>query len=210
MSQPRQPYFSIVLIGRNIKALTCQRIIPEKGQSPIYLDARQRSLRQRWRWTGVYLCLGSLFLSLCFWSGCSSTKPLENAPSTEPPLPVWTPPSARAEQSMVELIRLEREAAHEGNLALLAELWVLDGRVVDGRGTSTPADDYIWQGRAAILDRYRVAVAPNPPPLLTDVEEQEYHFQIEQDTAIAHNSQDQWRFLYANGRWWLTELVYNQ
>ncbi len=31
---------------------------------------------------------------------------------------------------------------------------------VDSRGTAEPGDDYVWQGRDALLDRYTIAVFP--------------------------------------------------
>ena len=62
------------------------------------------------------------------------------------------------------LIQSERESAIAGDLATLPTLWTEDARIVDGRGTEDEADDYVWQGRDAIMDRYELAVLPAPPP----------------------------------------------
>jgi hypothetical protein len=106
------------------------------------------------------------------------------------------------------LVIAEREASIEGNLPLLATLWAEDGRIVDGRGTSGDSDDYVWAGRAAILDRYRLAVFPAPPPPLTLAELAGATLTAEGDAATLLNGGDRWRFVLRDGRWWLQELTY--
>jgi hypothetical protein len=105
------------------------------------------------------------------------------------------------------LIAAERAAAHTGDLATLSQLWAADARVVDGRGTPDPADDYVWSGRAAILDRYVVAVFPNPPPPLADLDG--LVLTVDGDEATASHGGDHWRFVRRDGRWWIAELVYS-
>jgi hypothetical protein len=106
------------------------------------------------------------------------------------------------------LILAERTAAVEGDLATLAQLWATNSRVVDGRNTVDQSDDYIWEGRDAVLDRYVVAVFPNPPPPLGSLPK----LSVQQvgNTAVALNDQDHWRLERRDGRWWLTELVYQR
>jgi hypothetical protein len=105
------------------------------------------------------------------------------------------------------LIAAERTAAHTGDLATLGQLWAADARVVDGRGTPATADDYVWSGRAAILDRYVVAVFPNPPPLAVELDG--LALAVEGDEATASHGGDRWRFVWRDGRWWIAELVYS-
>jgi hypothetical protein len=69
-------------------------------------------------------------------------------------------------ETLPKLIVVEREASIQGNLPLLATLWAEDGQITDGRGSVETQDDYRWHGRAAILDRYQMAVFPAPPPPL--------------------------------------------
>jgi hypothetical protein len=107
------------------------------------------------------------------------------------------------------LVLVEREASIQGNLPLLASLWAEDGRIVDGRGSAEEDDDYVWNGRAAILDRYRLAVFPAPPPPLTAAELANATPAVDGDSATLINGGDRWRFVQRNGRWWLYELIYN-
>ncbi len=105
------------------------------------------------------------------------------------------------------LLQAERAAAQSGDLAVLAQLWAEDALVVDGRNTPDTGDDYRWQGRAAVLDRYVLAVFPNPPPdlVLPDplVLEQPRAAEMTLTLGI-----DRWRFTFDQGRWWLAELRY--
>ena len=103
---------------------------------------------------------------------------------------------------------MEREASITGDLPLLAALWVEDGRIVDGRGTEDTSDDYVWQGRDAILDRYRLAVFPAPPPPLALTELGDATLTVYEDQATLINGGDHWQFVRQDGRWWLQELTY--
>jgi len=103
----------------------------------------------------------------------------------------------------------EREASISGNLPLLAALWAEDGRIVDGRESQDTSDDYVWNGRAAILDRYRLAVFPAPPPPLALSDLAGVTLTVDGDSATLIHGGDHWRFRLRNGRWWLQELVYS-
>lgn len=138
--------------------------------------------------------------------------PARHAPPTAfPPPPATVPPAIVQEitaATLPTLVMIEREASIEGNLPLLASLWAEDGRIVDGRGTSEQEDDLVWDRRAAILDRYQLAVFPAPPPPLTSTEDA--ILTVEGDTATLINQNDRWRFVLREGRWWLQELAYSQ
>ncbi|MFN8488194.1 MAG: hypothetical protein U0350_11415 [Caldilineaceae bacterium] len=116
--------------------------------------------------------------------------------------------TAAPELALPQLVEAERQASIDKNLALLTQLWAEDGRIVDGRGTPPTGDDYVWDGRAAILDRYVVAVFANPPPPL------HLHgallLQVTGDTATGRYGQDHWRFVKRANHWWLAELRYSQ
>lgn len=120
--------------------------------------------------------------------------------------------ASEANTAIPALIVAERAASSARDLATLSSLWQPDARIVDGRNTADPADDYIWPNRAAILDRYELAVFPNPPPRFEDVPT----FDITHDTstgdphATVVNGVDEWQFIYSDGRWWITELAYQR
>jgi hypothetical protein len=149
------------------------------------------------------ICLLGFFLS-----ACSAT------PLTVSPVATATPPppslvSAVTSVTLPSLVVAEREASISGNLPLLAALWAEDGRIVDGRGSADTSDDYVWQGRAAILDRYRLAVFPAPPPHLALSDLTGATLTVSGDSATLINGGDHWRFTLRDGRWWLQELVYS-
>lgn len=106
------------------------------------------------------------------------------------------------------LILAERQAAIEGDLDLLRQLWAPDARIVDGRGTAETADDYVWPSREAILDRYVLAVFPAPPPPLDESEMAALAVSAGDGEAAALGV-DRWRFVLRGGRWLLAELRYN-
>ena len=110
------------------------------------------------------------------------------------------------ETALPALIAAERTAARSQDLPTLAQLWTHDARIVDSRGTDDLAAAYVWQGRDAILDRYELAVFPAPPPPLA--EPFDLVFEQHGDTATATLNNDFWRFIFAEGRWWLQELRY--
>lgn len=138
---------------------------------------------------------------------CAACAPAPvRLPAPEPPTPAPAPEfSAAPEVALPALVAAERRAAAGRDLALLETLWAGDARVVETRSTADPADDYRWEGRAAVLDRYVTAVFPNPPPdggplafaSLT----------VEGSSASAAAGVDRWRFVFEEGRWRLAELV---
>ncbi len=140
-------------------------------------------------------------------TGCTVAAP----PPSPTPIPVVLPPvfAADAAQALPALVAAERAAARRGDAALLALLWAEEATVRDGRGTADPADDYHWRGRAAILDRYRLAVFPSPPPPLPDSALSGAVPQVHGDTATLTVNGDRWRFVRRDGRWWLLELAYS-
>jgi hypothetical protein len=122
------------------------------------------------------------------------------------------PPAAVSEisaETLPNLVIMEREASITGDLPLLATLWAEDGRIVDGRGTEETSDEYVWLGRDAILDRYRLAVFPAPPPSLTLSDLAAATLTVDDDEATLINGGDRWQFVRQDGRWWLQELVYS-
>lgn len=71
-----------------------------------------------------------------------------------------------AQTSIPYFISEERLAIQARDLARLESLWAEDAKIIDARGTEDMNDDYVWKGRAAILDRYVLAVFPFPPPIV--------------------------------------------
>ncbi|MFM7174085.1 MAG: hypothetical protein ACKO4U_13730 [Caldilinea sp.] len=157
---------------------------------------------------------------LCLLAACTREAPASLAsppPAVSTPVaptlaaPTLTAPTLAAayqpaDEALPALVLAERAAAQAGDLALLAELWAEDATLVDRRGTDNPADDLRWVGRAAILDRYQLAVFPAPPPPFAATPT--LAFQLEGQHARATLGHDRWRFLWKDGRWWLQELVY--
>lgn len=126
-------------------------------------------------------------------------------------MPPAAPPAfsaAAAPAALIQLVLAERDHAAAGDAHMLAQLWAEDARIVDGRGTPDPADDYIWTGRAAILDRYALAVFPNPPPALRAADLSDAQIEVSGDEATLAHDRDRWRFVRRDGRWSLLELRY--
>ncbi|MEZ4862372.1 MAG: hypothetical protein R3C14_13735 [Caldilineaceae bacterium] len=107
------------------------------------------------------------------------------------------------------LILAERQATIDGNLDDLTQLWIENGYVIDARGTATEADDYRWEGRAAILDRYLVAVLPHPPPPLPALQE-DLQITVTDAEAVAEHGGDLWRFVRQDARWRIAALTYSR
>jgi len=122
------------------------------------------------------------------------------------PLPAPAFAALPAADALPALVLAERDASRRGDLPLLAMLWAGDARIVDSRGTAEPSDDYVWQGRNALLDRYAIAVFPAPPPPLE--EPLALDITASGDMATATLGVDRWRFVQRDGRWWLLELAY--
>jgi hypothetical protein len=148
--------------------------------------------------------LAGLLVTAC--SGSTQLPTLPLATASPPPLAMVSEATA---DKLPAWVVAEREASIQGNLPLLATLWAVDGRIVDGRGSAEESDDYVWAGRAAILDRYQLAVFPAPPPPLTLAELADATLTVEEKSATLVNGGDRWRFVLQDGRWWLQELVYS-
>ena len=106
------------------------------------------------------------------------------------------------------LVQAERQAAIDNDIGLLRQLWAEDAQIEDGRGTSETTDDYHWQGRQAIFDRYRVAVFPNPPAPHDRTPTLQVIVDGNRATTIDTQNGDQWEFVFVEGRWWLVVLRY--
>jgi hypothetical protein len=141
-------------------------------------------------------------------AACSAAPPAVRPTPTpaSPAPPAWV--ADPAAQALPALVAAERQASIEGNLALLGQLWAEDARVIDGRGTATTADDYMWAGRAAILDRYVLAVFPSPPPPLPADAFADAAIEVNGERATLTRDGDQWHFVHRAGRWWLSALSY--
>ncbi len=140
-----------------------------------------------------------------YWRGCTRA-PARILPTAVPTIAPPSYVSAPADVAIPQLIAAEREASRSGDLALLAQLWATDGRIVDTRGTADAADDFVWPNRSAILDRYVVAVFPAPPPGLEGPPTPT--MVADNDLVQAVNGQDHWTFARRQGRWWVLELRY--
>lgn len=157
--------------------------------------------------------IGALIITAWLLTACNGplfapTPPPETPHTSSLPATVAGAPA----DALAALIEIERQASIDGDLATLEQLWSPDGRIVDGRNTVAPDDDYIWAGREAIMDRYVMAVFPNPPPPLSGPDALAgLAIQTESDvTATAVNGGDRWQLVSVDGRWWLQELVYQQ
>jgi hypothetical protein len=182
---------SIVRIDGNAKADRRSR----------QLHSIRRPVIWRNRAPGLPLLLGAILLA-----GCTRASLPQLAPPPALPAAPLTIAALPAEQALPALVLAERTAAAARDLATLRQLWAEDARIVDSRGTTDPADDYIWDGRAAILDRYTLAVFPAPPPEFAAPPDLAVTRQTGGATATA--GIDRWRFTFAEGRWWLQELAY--
>ncbi len=182
-------------------------IAPQRPNSKVRADRDLRRYFPRGRVIGALIIVAWL-LTACRYPSFTST-PTAAAPLA-PPLPDAV--TGAPADALAALITVERQASVDRDQVTLAQLWSPDGRIVDGRNTAASSDDYIWAGRDAIMDRYVMAVFPNPPPPLSGPEAlAELVVQAESDTtATGTNGGDQWRLVYADGRWWLQELVYQQ
>lgn len=149
--------------------------------------------------------LAPLLIALLL-TACSRAAPLRPLPA---PAPTGAPPTfvtLPAAQALPALVAAERNAAAARDLTTLQQLWAEDAVIIDSRGTANPTDDYRWQGRAAILDRYLLAVFPAPPPPVATAPRLAFVSDGHSVTATA--GIDRWRFTFAAGRWWLQELAY--
>ena len=151
------------------------------------------------------LCIAHLLATAVLLAGCTRTTPL----ATPTPHPTVAAPAfvkLPAAAALPALVLAERAAANSRDLALLRQMWAEDAQIIDRRGTPDPADDFVWRGRAAILDRYVLAVFPAPPPPFATAPA--LKATLHGDAATATLGADAWRFSFRDGRWWLQELTY--
>ena len=140
-------------------------------------------------------------------SGCRASTPIQSQPQPTP-----TVDTARLDFTHEEaviaaplLVQAERNAAASGDLPLLALLWAEEATIKELRDAGNEADDYIWQGRDAILDRYEVAVAQNRPTPLDAPPDAPVT--VTGDMATLINGVDTWTFVRVDGRWWIAALT---
>jgi hypothetical protein len=152
-------------------------------------------------WAILLTLLATLALT-----GCARKAPVLPTPAPQPTPTAPAFVAAAAAVALPQLVASERDAAIRGDRPLLAQLWAPDARIVDSRGTSEPADDFSWSGRAAILNRYDLAVFPSPPPAFATPPA--FTPQVAGDIAAATLGNDAWRFQWDGQRWWLLELQY--
>jgi hypothetical protein len=198
--------------GRPSMALKRKRFAGLQPPSIAPQPPNSKARPARFALSGPLIALACTLWLLSACTGAAQAPTFLPTPATTAPTPA--PPEAvtsEADEALPALIRVERQASIQGDLAMLAQLWAPDSRIVDGRNTSTPDDDYVWDGRDAVLDRYALAVFPNPPPPLPTPDGlDDLAVQVKGDEATAVNGVDRWRMVYANGRWWLQELIYQQ
>lgn len=166
---------------------------------------------QRGRAAGSAVVLWSMLWLLL--AGCATTiqRPLPPPTPTVIATQAWPAlfgQQPTAEAAVTALILAERQAAIDHDLALLGELWAENAQLIDGRNNATPTDDYRWQGRAAILNRYVVAVFPFYVPPLPSLEATAV-ITITGAEATVQNGNDHWQLTKVNDRWWFTELRYS-
>lgn len=165
---------------------------------------RSGRLRQDWRALRRSLLpiilFAGLLLAACAPAPVTSTVPQEPTATAEIAFV-----SEDAVTALPQLVQSERNAAAALDIATLAALWAEDARIVERRDAGDPADDYTWQGRDAILDRYQVAVFPNPPAPLDAPPDAPV--MVDGENATMTNGVDAWRFIWREGRWWIAELI---
>lgn len=128
-----------------------------------------------------------------------------------------TPIPATDEEAILKLLRAESEGVVQQDMDRLADLWAEDATVTDAKHTpDDPADDAVWRGIDAILDRYVVLVFPGNPQY---AEPADVSVSIDGDTATVTSTTqigdevspggDRWTFVRRDGRWYIQALSYN-
>ncbi len=154
--------------------------------------------RQRARLRAVVLSgWAALFLLAC--APAPLRVPPAPAPQAAPPAAVLEP----AQTALSALVAAERAAAAARDLPALAALWSEDAEVRERRSADA-SGDFVWSGRDAVLDRYIVAVFPNPPPPRDGALPPP---QVAGDRATLVDGVDSWRFVRRDDRWWIAGLT---
>lgn len=128
-----------------------------------------------------------------------------------------TPTPASDEEAVLQLLNAESEGVVSQDIDRLMEIWAQDGVVTDANHTpDNPSDDRVWNGIAAIRERYVNEIFPSAPSSVThpDVE-----LTIEGDSATVISTStigidhapggDQWIFAKRDGRWVIISLTFN-
>jgi ketosteroid isomerase-like protein len=128
-----------------------------------------------------------------------------------------TPTPANDEEAIMQLLNAEAEGVVSQDIDRLMEIWHQDGVVTDANHTpDNPSDDRVWEGIAAIRERYVNEIFPSAPSSVTHPDAQ---ITIEGNTATAVTTStigidhapggDQWTFAKTDGRWLITSLTFN-
>jgi hypothetical protein len=158
----------------------------------------------------VIILLAAVVITGCHTPPATSPAPLQMqrvvGAGNAPPQAVFE----NAVSAIPALIKAERVGSIQGDTDSLTQLWTEDARIIDGRTTAGRDDDYTWTGRDAILDRYVVAVFPNPPPPLAEPLQIDIVVDENRDEAYVAIGVDEWHFVRRSGRWWIAELAYQR
>jgi ketosteroid isomerase-like protein len=128
-----------------------------------------------------------------------------------------TPTPANDEEAVMQLLNAEAEGIVSQDIDRLMEIWHEDGVVTDANHTpDNPSDDRVWDGIAAIRERYVNEIFPSAPSLVTHPDAE---VTVEGNTAKAVSTTtigidhapggDQWTFVKTEGRWLITALTFN-
>jgi len=128
-----------------------------------------------------------------------------------------TPTPANDEEAVMQLLNAEAEGIVSQDIDRLMEIWHEDGVVTDANHTpDNPSDDRVWDGIAAIRERYVNEIFPSAPSSVTHPDAE---VTVEGNTATAVSTTtigidhapggDQWTFVKTEGRWLITGLTFN-
>jgi hypothetical protein len=164
--------------------------------------------------------LVALLVLACMMLAACSAPEVPAAPGSIPsprPRGTDTPTPANDEEAVMQLLGAEAEGVVSQDIDRLMEIWDQDGVVTDANHTpDNSADDRVWEGIAAIRERYVNEIFPSAPSSVThpDVE-----LSIESGTATALTTStigidhapagDRWTFAKVDGRWLITSLTFN-
>jgi ketosteroid isomerase-like protein len=163
--------------------------------------------------------LAALIVVVAVVAACSA--PEVPAPPSGIPTPhprgTDTPTPANDEEAVMQLLNAEAEGVVSQDIDRLMEIWHQDGVVTDANHSpDNPADDRVWDGIAAIRERYVNEIFPSAPSSVTHPDAE---VTVEGNTATAVSTTtigidhapggDQWTFVKTEGRWLITGLTFN-